>query len=134
MWTCPRCERVFKTTHQSHSCTQIELGELFLGKPDDLVLAFDDILLAVANWEPNHVGTATKSIVFTSQKAWLIIKPMRKELDVKFYLDKPLESGRLKKVTALGKKYAHHIRVQTPEQVNSELIDLLRQGYEFSLR
>jgi len=134
MWTCPNCERSFKTTNQSHSCTKIEIGELFIGKPDDLVLAFDEILIAVADWNPNSIGTATKSIVFTSKKAWLIIKPMKKELDIKFYNDLVIESDRIKKVTEYAGKYAHHIRVEYPDQIDKEIIDLISIGFRFSLK
>ncbi len=134
MWTCPNCERSFKTTNQSHSCTKIEIGELFIGKPDDLVLAFDEILIAVADWNPNSIGTATKSIVFTSKKAWLIIKPMKKELDIKFYNDLVIESDRIKKVTEYAGKYAHHIRVEHPDQIDKEIIDLISIGFRFSLK
>lgn len=134
MWTCPNCERNFKTTNQSHSCTDIDIGEFFIGKPDELVLAFDFILQSVAQWEPNSVGSATRSIVFTSKKAWLIIKPMKTELDVKFYYDSPIESGVLKKVTDFYGKFAHHIRIKSPEQIDGEVLRLLRMGYEYSLR
>lgn len=110
------------------------MGELFIGKPDELVLAFDDILMGVAAWEPSSVGTAKHAIVFTSKKAWLIIKPMTKELDVKFYNDTPLESRKLKKVTASMGKYAHHIRLRSPEQLDEEVFRLLRIGFEYSLK
>lgn len=134
MWTCPNCDRNFKTANQSHSCTDIDIGELFLGKPDDLVIAFDEILQLTANWEPNSVGTATRSTVFTSKKAWLVIKPMKSELDVKFYNDQPLESDVLKKVTEYNGKYAHHIRIKMPHQVTDEVMRLLREGFKYSLK
>lgn len=105
-----------------------------MDKPDELVLAFDDILMGVAAWEPSSVGTAKHAIVFTSKKAWLIIKPMKQVLDVKFYNDTPLESKKLKKVTATMGKYAHHIRLSSPDQVDKEVFRLLRIGFEFSLQ
>jgi hypothetical protein len=109
------------------------MGELFMDRPDALVLAFDDLLSAVARWEPNSVGTATRSIVFTSHKAWLIVKPMKAELDLKFYHQTPLESSALKKVTAYANKYAHHIRIKDSQQLDGEVLRLLRLGFEYSL-
>ncbi len=61
------------------------MGELFLGKPDELVLALDKLLVLTADWQPNEVGVAKNAIVSTSKKAWLIVKPMSKKLDIKFY-------------------------------------------------
>lgn len=133
MWTCPKCERVFEKHKQSHMCTEVELGSLFEGKPDDLVIAFDDILQMLTQWEPFHIGVAVHSIVVTSKKAWLIIKPMKKELDLKFYCDRPVESDRIKRVTEYRGKYAHHIRVATPEQLTEGVYGLLREGFEWSM-
>ncbi|MDP5230082.1 MAG: DUF5655 domain-containing protein [Cellulophaga sp.] len=133
MWRCPKCERNFKTTNQSHSCTNIDMGELFMGKPDDLVLALDKLLIVTSQWEPNEVGVAKKSIVFTSKKAWLIVKPMTKVLDIKFYFGEQLETEELHKVTLWGKKYAHHLRVAKPEEITNNVVELLRNGFEFSL-
>ncbi|MFK8105443.1 MAG: DUF5655 domain-containing protein [Saprospiraceae bacterium] len=134
MWTCERCQRNFKSTNQSHTCTTIDIGELFLGKPDDLVLAFDDILMGVANWEPNSIGAARHSIVFTNHKAWLIVKPMKTELDVKFYYDAPIESDRFKRIKDYRNKYAHHIRIKHPNEINEEFFELLKLGYKYALR
>ena len=64
MWTSPKCERTFKASNQSHTCTKVVLDDLFSGKPPELLLAFDGILYRVMEWEPNDVGTATKAIVF----------------------------------------------------------------------
>lgn len=133
MWQCPNCDRFFKTSNQWHSCTSFDIGELFLGKPDDLVMAFDSILQAVASWNPNTIGPAKHTIVLTSKKAWLIIKPMTKVLDLKFYVKDQITSERIKKRTKYPNKYAHHIRVNGPDEVDRELIELLRLGFEYSL-
>lgn len=134
MWTCPKCERNFKTNNQSHTCTNIDMGELFLGKPDALVLAFDTLLQLVAQWEPNSVGAAKNAIVFTSKKAWLIVRPMKLELDIKFYNDEIIVSEKVKKRSIFGENYAHHIRVTNPIQIDKELLDLIRIGHNYSLR
>lgn len=133
MWTCPTCERNFKSANQWHSCTQKDIGELFLDKPDELVLAFDTLVQQTASWGPMSIGAAKYSIVFASPKAWLIVKPMRRELDVKFYAEEVIPSERIRKTTAYGNKYAHHIRLRSEEEVDDEVLDLLKSGYRFSL-
>lgn len=134
MWTCPDCHRNFKHRNQFHMCAEVEIGELFLDKPDELVLAYDDIVQAVADWQPNSIGASLHSVVMSSQKAWLIIKPMKKELDLKFYYGEQIESDCLKSVHRSGKKYAHHIRISQPEQLSREVFRLLRMGFEYSLQ
>ena len=133
MWTCPKCNRNFKSVHQSHSCTNIEAGELFLDKADAYVLAYDAIVNATSAWQPNSIGTAKNAIVFTSSKAWLIVRPMNLGLDVKFYYDSPIESNRFTKITSFYGKYAHHLRIKSVEQVDSDFIQLIRKGFDYSI-
>lgn len=74
------------------------------------------------------------SIVFHSKRAWLIVKPIKSELDLKFYLDTELESEVFKKVTDFFGKYAHHIRIKNEQDLNKEVVDLLRIGFDYSIR
>ena len=132
MWKCSKCNRDFKTQNQSHSCVKKDIGEFFIGKPDELVLAFDQIMTQVLTWQPNSFGASINTIVFTNTKAWLIVKAMKTELDLKFYYDEQLESLYIKKVTIFNKKYAHHIRINHESQITDELISLLKKGYEYA--
>jgi len=133
MWQCEKCGRVFQTTNQHHICVKKDVGELFIDRPDSLVLAWDTLTQRVMEWQPNVYAATTKSVVYTSKKAWLIVKPMKKELDVKFYCNAKLVSPRIKKHTDYGNKVAHHIRIKEEEEVDQEVIDLLRKGYEYSV-
>lgn len=134
MWQCEKCNRIFEKNNQSHICVVKDVGELFSDKQDEMVLAWDTLTQKVMTWRPNVYSASTKSIVYTSKKAWLIIKPMKSDLDVKFYHDQKIISGRIRKYQQYPNKFAHHIRVQNECQVDHELIDLLRKGYEYSLQ
>jgi murein endopeptidase len=116
-------------------CSDRTIDDIFAGKPDNLLLAFDALLNAVMPWEPQTVGAAVHAIVFTNRNAWLVVKPMAKVLDLKFYYDRPLQSPYLHKVGPMyGKKYSHHIRIADEEELTDEIVDLLRQGFDFGLR
>lgn len=133
MWICPKCERQFKTANQSHTCSETTLDDLFAKSSDELILAFDRILSEVISWEPCSVGAAKKAVVFTSQKAWLILRPMTKVLDLKFYYNEPLEGDIFHKIAPWGNKYAHHLRIQSEVEITDEILDLLRKGHKYSL-
>ncbi|MEM9329560.1 MAG: DUF5655 domain-containing protein [Bacteroidota bacterium] len=134
MWTCPKCSRQFQKTNQSHICIKKDVGELFIDKSDDLVLAYDSIYQVVMQWQPNVASASTKSVVFTSKRAWMIIKPMRKVLDVKFYCAEVIESDLIHRRVEYGHKFAYHLRVSHELEVSSELLALLRYGYDYSVR
>ena len=133
MWQCAKCQRLFQKEKQSHICVVKDVGELFEGKPDELVLAWDALTQQVMSWQPNVYSAATHSIVYTSHKAWLIVKPMRALLDIKFYCAERLEDPLIVKTTAYGNKYAHHLRIAHEEELSPELFALLRQGYDYSI-
>lgn len=134
MWTCPRCNRNFKTANQSHSCVNVTMDDLFEGKSEVLILAFDRLLAEIMTWDPISVGTSKNAIVFTNKKAWLIVRPMSKELDLKFYFDEAINSPLVKKISEYKGKYAHHIRIKSEQDLSNPIFKLLRTGYKFALK
>lgn len=130
MWICPNCERTFKSPNQSHSCVKTTIDDLFKGKPDDLLLAFDALLIGVIDWEPCSVGATNKAIVFAKEKAWLIVRPMSKELDIKFYDKEKIDHALINKTTFYSGKFAHHIRIKDERGVTTELLSLLKKAYD----
>lgn len=83
MWICPKCERELKKENQWHNCVKVSIDSLFEGKPMELIVLFDKILAEVADWENVLVSTTQNCIVFVHRQTFLIIKPMKKELDFK---------------------------------------------------
>src|ERR1700709_896991 len=84
-WTCPKCDRELPWPGYRHYCARVSLDSLFEGRSAELVLVFDKILAEVADWEGVLIGTTPNCIVFTRHRAFLVIRPMKKELDIKFY-------------------------------------------------
>lgn len=137
MWNCPKCQRSFRITNQSHMCTSTTIEDIFAGKPDDVQLAFDDVLLAVMDWHPNTVGAAAKAIVFTNRRAWLIVRPMSKLLELSFYTDGILTGPMIHKSGPNIKSktvFRHSIRLSGPGELSPEVVDLLRLGFDFGMR
>lgn len=130
MWICPVCERTFKSANQSHMCSTNTIDDILAGKPEHLIMAFDSLLIGVIDWEPCTVGASHHAIIFTKEKAWLIVKPMTKELDIKFYYSKRIDHPLIHKTTFYGNKHAHHIRISDESQVSTEMLRLLRKGYD----
>jgi len=130
MWVCPKCERELKRESQWHNCVKVSIDNLFEGKSNDLVILFDKILSEIMDWENVLVSTTQNCIVFVHRQTFLIIKPMKKELDLKFYSDKELTQRYVFKSTAHGKRYENHIRVSAPDDVGTHLYAHLRKSYD----
>ncbi|MEO0734833.1 MAG: DUF5655 domain-containing protein [Bacteroidota bacterium] len=137
MWTCPNCHRPFQVTNQSHICNDTTIDDIFAGKSDNVVLAFDEVLLATAEWEPNIITAATKAVVFTNKRAWLIVRPLTKALDVSFYTGQAIVHPHVRRSAPMGKtgkKFRHTVRLNGPGELLPGIVDLLREGFEFGNR
>lgn len=126
---CPKCKRQLRNVNAWHYCAQVSIDELFVDKSDEILLVFDDILQTVSSW-PNVAVSATKNcVVFVKHKTFLVIKPMTKFLEVKFYLAEPLEDEQLYKCTVWNSKYECVYRFQNSYQLNAKVFGYLKESY-----
>jgi hypothetical protein len=129
-WTCPNCERELPNPGHRHYCARVSLDSLFTNKSPELVLVFDKILAEVADWENVLVGTTPNCIVFTHKLTFLVVRPMRKELDIKFYSKVAHPEKPVIKSVAVGNKFENHIRIATLDDLRPTLFVYLRESYQ----
>ena len=130
-WTCPRCERELPWADYRHYCARVSLDSLFEGRSEELVLVFDKILAEVADWPKVVISTTPNCIVFYRRVGFLIIRPMKKWLDIKFYSAAVHPEKPVIKSIADGKKFANHIRVASLDDLRPPLFRYIRESYEF---
>ncbi|WP_295713580.1 DUF5655 domain-containing protein [Mucilaginibacter sp.] len=128
-WICPKCEREFPKPEQRHYCARVSLDSLFLGRPPELVLVFDRLLAEVADWDGVLVGTTPNCIVFTRRLTFLVIRPLKKELDLKFYSSVAHPEKPVLKSVASGNKFENHIRIAMLDDLRPALFNYLRESY-----
>jgi len=128
-WTCPDCDRELPWKDYRHYCQRVDLDSLFVGRSAELVLAFDKILAEVADWPDVLIGVTPNCIVFTRRVGFLIIRPMKKELDIKFYSAVAHPEKPVVKSAAVGKKFENHIRIAHADQVRPGLFMYIRESY-----
>ena len=135
MWTCPKCQREFLKDKQRHYCSAHTIDDIFAGRAENVVLAFDALLLAVGLWEPQTIGAGKSAVIFNNTKAWLVVRPMKSVLDVCFFYGEILQSPVLHSARkdSMGNKFAHHVRLSGPDDVTPEVVDLLKVGFEYML-
>ncbi|WP_146202938.1 DUF5655 domain-containing protein [Pedobacter paludis] len=130
-WTCPDCDRELPWKDYRHYCRRVDLDSLFVGRSAELVLAFDKILAEVSCWPGVLIGVTPNCIVFTRRVGFLIIRPMKKELDIKFYSAVAHPEKPVAKSAASGKKFENHIRIKTADEVGPGLFMYIRKSYTF---
>ncbi|TSJ41008.1 hypothetical protein FO440_14845 [Mucilaginibacter corticis] len=129
-WTCPKCERELPWPDYRHYCRRVSLDTLFEGRSEELVLVFDKILAEVADWDKVVISTTPNCIVFYRRTAFLIIRPMKKWLDLKFYSGRVHKDKPVLKSVESGNKFENHIRLTTLDELKPGVFIYLRESYE----
>lgn len=129
-WTCPKCDRELPWADYRHYCRRVSLDSLFEGRSEELVLVFDKILAEVSDWPKVLIGVTPNCIVFTRRVGFLIIRPMKKWLDIKFYSAVAHPEKPVIKSVATGRKFANHIRLTTLDDLRPDVFQYIRESYE----
>ena len=129
MWTCPKCERELKNPNQWHNCVKVTIDSLFEGKAKELVFVFDKLLSEIVDWENVAVSATQNCIVFVHNQTFLIIRPMKKELDLKFYSAKQQEEEPIFKSIFYSGRFQNHIRVSKLEDLTQTVLRYIKQSY-----
>lgn len=130
MWTCPKCERELKHPNHWHNCVKVSIDSLFNGKAEELVFVFDKLLSEIVDWENVAVSATQNCIVFVHHQTFLIIRPMQKALDLKFYSATHQTEEPIIKSVAYSGKFENHIRVSKLEDLNRTVYAYIKQSYQ----
>lgn len=130
MWTCPKCERELKNQNQWHNCVKVSIDSLFEGKAEELVFVFDKLLSEIIDWENVAVSATQNCIVFVHNRTFLIIRPMKRQLDLKFYTATQQENELIIKSISYSGKFENHIRVATLDDLTQPVYSYIRQSYQ----
>jgi Domain of unknown function (DUF5655) len=130
MEICPKCGRNVRSSKGWHYCAKIELEDLFEGKPQVVSDLFDALLLEVIDWE-NVAFSATKNcIVFTHNRTFLVVKPMQKALNIKFYRTDFSDAPPIFKCVEWSGKYEVHVRLTDLEDLTTGIFNWIRNSYK----
>ena len=128
--TCPKCDRRIASLKQWHYCVRVDIDTLFERKEDAVVQIFDQLVGTVGEW-PDVAFSATKAcVVFVSHKTFLIVRPMKKALDMHFSLPEQQEDECVYKCVKYGGKWVHYIRLHEEGDLTRDVLRLLRMAYD----
>jgi hypothetical protein len=128
-WTCPKCERIIKNPNQWHNCIKQDIDTLFENKAKELMFVFDKLLSNIVDWDNVNVSETKNCIVFVNSQTFLIVRPMKKELDLKFYSDKPNDAFPIYKTAEYSGRYVNHIRVSTLNEIDHQVMSYIKLSY-----
>jgi hypothetical protein len=129
---CPRCERKLRNANAWHYCQKVSIDELFIGKPDEVVLCFDAILQQIAEWDDVEITATKNCVVCVRNQTFLVMKPMKTCLEVKFYAPEFIDDDRLHKCSVWNRKYQGILRLTHEKQLHASFIHYFQHSYAIS--
>ncbi len=129
---CPKCKRALQNINSYHYCKTVAIDDLFINKPDDVVLAFDRVLQHISTFSNIEISATKNCIVFVKNKTFLVVKPMAKCLEIKFYSTEPIDEADLYKCQLWNSKYECILRIQNEEELAAKYFNYFKKSYEIS--
>jgi hypothetical protein len=129
---CPKCNRSLRNINAFHYCKEVDIDELFVNKSDDILMAFDKLLEHTQFGEDVAMSATKNCVVFVRNKTFLVVKPMTKWLEVKFYSIEMIEDEDLYKCHVWGGKYEGICRVSNAQGFKSKFFQYFRNSYLMS--
>jgi hypothetical protein len=130
MWTCPKCGRIFEKEKQVHSCKKVPLDQHFKNK--DYANELFDCLVDLTNTKVGkcRIISLPCCIHLFGKYDFLAALPKRKGIEIRFALDRIIESPRLKQSVPLSNRsYKNCFDIQSIKDFDSEFIGWLKESY-----
>jgi len=130
MWTCPKCNRIFKNENQPHSCNKISLEQHFKHKEQA-----KEIFEYLVNQIKSKIGkcqiiSLPCCIHLFGNYDFLAILPKKDKLEIRFNLDRILNSSRLKQSVPVSSKYYKNcVDIFNTKEINDELMQWLTESF-----
>lgn len=130
MWTCSKCHRIFAKANQPHSCRQISLNEHFRNKVKAREL-FESLLGEIKTKIGDcRIISLPCCVHLYGSYEFLAALPKKDRLEIRFSLDRVLDTPRLKQSVPVSLKYFKNcIDVSETSEINRELISWLSESY-----
>ena len=130
MWTCPKCKRQFKTTKQPHSHKKISVQKHFKNKEKARKI-FDYLVSRIKkDIGECKVVSLPSCIHLFSNYDFLAVFPKKEGLEIRFLLDRKLNSPEVKhSVKVSSKVFKNVFYFNSEKEIDNEFIDWLRESY-----
>ncbi len=130
MWTCPKCKRNFFRASQPHSCHKIPLDQHFKNKEKSREIFHLLVKQIESNVGQCQIISIPCCIHLFGNYDFLAALPKKDGLEIRFALDRKLNTSRLKQCVPMSTKiYKNCLNLTTRNHINDELIKWLHQSY-----
>lgn len=131
LWICPKCGHVFVKANQAHRCKRFKLDEPFARSEPHVRGLFDRLRELVEAVGPVHIQAYRDYVAFLVRVRFVGATPMKRWLDVGFWLARRIDSPRFRKVETLTPTdHVHILRVADEAELDDEVGGWVWEAYE----
>jgi len=130
MWTCPKCKRIFRGANQPHSCKKIPLQKHFVGKKQAKKL-FDFLVEQIdSKIGKCKIISIPCCVHLFGKYDFLAALPKNDRLEIRFALDRKLDSPRLKVCVPMSSMvYKNCFDISSKQEIDDEIIEWMNESY-----
>jgi hypothetical protein len=130
MWTCSKCGRIFKKANQPHSCKKVPLEKHFQNKEKAKEL-FDYLVEQInSKIDKCRLISIPCCVHLFGKYDFLAALPKKDRLEIRFALDRKLDSPRLKQCAPMSSKvFKNCFDIYAKEEIDREFISWLKESY-----
>jgi predicted transport protein len=136
MWSCPTCGRIFKHIHQDHSCEVHTIDDHLINANPNIVKTFhllNDFILKLSH--KVRCSPLKNAILYDQVTSFVALKTRKKYLQIEFTLDRLCDFFPVYKTVKISlSKHCHFIRLEDPSEINTELLDWIKEAYQLSIK
>jgi KaiC/GvpD/RAD55 family RecA-like ATPase len=108
-----------------------DLESHFVNKQQNVIDTFEKIRNEVMKLEGVSINSVKNAILFQVKSNFIAVKPKKAILDIEFILNEPVEVFPIHKTVQASKsKWAHFIKLESPDEVDEQLLSWLLQAYK----
>jgi hypothetical protein len=130
MWSCSDCGRIFEKPKQPHTCHKVPLKDHFQNKDKakELFTALVDQINSKVG--KSQIISIPCCIHLFGKYDFLAALPKKDRLEVRFALNRVIDSPRLKQSVPVSSKYFKNcIEISTEKEIDAELLKWLDEAY-----
>jgi hypothetical protein len=131
LWTCPKCNRQFANTNQSHSCAAYFVEDFLRGKDAKAVELYEKFAALVRECGPVKLAPAKNRIGFQVRMIFAAVNKLsRNGLDAHVVLTRQLDHPRFSRIEEMSPTcFVHHFRIKDASELNDDVLACLKEAY-----
>ena len=120
---------------EAHDCWTTTEAALTKDLSEDLQDAYERLRDTAVEFGEQRIYASHSSIMFARKACYFFVRPKRSFLEMVIFLGRAVKSPLIKKVVDSSKvKRAHILQIRHRDEVESPIIDWMREAYDFESR